>query len=83
MDGGIETRSASAHEAARRAEDSWIRVVSNRAINGYDVYEAASALGEPEWPEGVTFEMVLRIAFRERFITSLDHPILRKLRGEL
>jgi hypothetical protein len=26
---------------------------------------------------------ILRIAFKDRYIDSMDHPVLRKLRGEL
>jgi hypothetical protein len=64
--------------AARR----WVRVVWSDGLGAYEVSYAASELGEPEWPD-LKFPDILRIAFKERFITSLDHPVLRKLRGEV
>jgi hypothetical protein len=72
----------SALEAARRAESRWIRVVSNFAIRGYDVFEATGALPEPEWPD-VSFAELLKIAFGDRFIRTPDHPVVRRLRGDV
>jgi hypothetical protein len=71
---------SSALDAAQRAEARWIRVVSNMAIRGYEVFEATGALPEPEWPD-VSFAEVLKIAFKDRFIRTVDHPVLRRLRG--
>jgi hypothetical protein len=39
-------------------------------------------LPEPNWPE-LPFKELLRVAFKDKYINSLDHPILRKLRGEV
>lgn len=39
-------------------------------------------LPEPDWP-ATGFEDILNIAFRGRFIDSIDHPVLRKIRGEV
>ena len=36
---------------------------------------------DPQWPD-VPFKELLRIAFNERYIDSLDHPALQSLRGE-
>ena len=38
---------------------------------------------EPEWPENFTLGDWIIKAFKGRFIESLDHKILRHLRGEL
>jgi len=35
---------------------------------------------EPKWPD-TTFSTLLRKAFKEK-ITSLDHPVIRQLRGD-
>ena len=59
-----------------------MRVVANLSLGAYDVFEAGGQLGEPEWPTP-TFGELLRVAFKDRFITTLDHPILRRLRGEV
>jgi hypothetical protein len=59
---------------------SWMRISANRAAGEYDLFEAAAALPEPEWPE-LTFRELLRLAFREAMIDTIDHPAVRRLRG--
>lgn len=72
----------SAMEAAQRAMNTWVSVRANMDLAAYDIYEATGELGEPEWPEA-TFEEILAIAFKDRLIDSLDHPVLKRLRGAL
>jgi hypothetical protein len=69
-------------EAAQRAETRWIRLVANMEVGAYEVFEALGALPEPEWPD-YSFAELLRIAFQDRFIRTADHPMLRRLRGEV
>ena len=59
-----------------------MRVVANLSLGAYDVFGATGQLGEPEWPD-LPFRELLRIAFKDRFISDLDHPALRRLRGEV
>jgi hypothetical protein len=80
-DGKLDEWSRTALEAAERAAGRWVRVAANMALGAYDVFEAAGQLGEPDWPPA-TFAELLRVAFRDRFIDSLDHLVLRRLRGE-
>jgi hypothetical protein len=70
----------SADKGALLAMREWVRLVANQAAGMYDTYTARAALPEPEWPE-LPMRELLRLAFADRFITSLDHPVLRKLRG--
>jgi hypothetical protein len=72
----------SALEAAEMAQKQWIRVVANMSLGAYEVYQAVADIPEPEWPE-TTFQEILRVAFKDRFIRSLDHPVVRRLRGEI
>lgn len=72
----------SAIEAAAMAKDKWVRVSANMSLGAYDIAYALGDLPEPVWPEH-SFNDLIRIAFRERVITSVDHPVLRKLRGEI
>jgi acetoin utilization deacetylase AcuC-like enzyme len=72
----------SALEAAKMAQTRWIRLAANMALGAYEIYEAVGDLPEPEWPE-VEFEEMLRIAFRNHFIDSVDHSVVRRLRGAL
>lgn len=69
-----------AFEAAERAMHKWIRVVANMGLGAYEIFEASGTLPEPEWPDH-SFEDLVRIAFQGRIIDSLDHPVVRELRG--
>ena len=80
-DGRHDEWNRSALEAAEIAQKRWLRVAANMGLGAYEVYEAVGELPEPEWPD-VDFQEILRIGFRDRFITSVDHPVVRRLRGE-
>lgn len=81
-DGRIDDWSRSALEAAEHAMRKWVRVVANMQLGAYETYIARDVLDEPVWPEDMSFEALVRIAFRGRFIDSLDHPAVKRLRGE-
>jgi hypothetical protein len=81
-DGKVDSWSQSALEAANMARKTWVRVAANMALGAYDVFQATGDLAEPDWPE-TPFRELLKIAFKDRYITSLDHPVLRRLRGEV
>jgi hypothetical protein len=70
----------SMREAAELAMKQWIRTKSNMSLGAYEMYVAESTMSEPEWPD-VTFQELIRLAFRDRLITSLDHPVIKRLRG--
>jgi hypothetical protein len=71
----------SARRGAELAMREWTRLSSNRAAGQYDLAVAAATLPEPEWPE-LPFKELLRLAFREAMISSVDHPAIRRLRGQ-
>ena len=73
---------ASAREAAAHAVHAWVRVQSNMSLGAYEVYEAVGAIPDPVWPE-LSMDDIVRIAVRGRVISTIDHPVLRKLRGEI
>jgi hypothetical protein len=72
----------SAAEAAEMAVKSWVRIKANMSLGAYDVFEASSTIPEPTWPKDLTFEQMLRIAFKGRLVDNLNHPVLKRLRGE-
>jgi hypothetical protein len=80
-DGRLDNWSRSALEIANLATDKWVRVQSNMSLGAYEVYEAAGTWPDPEWNIPPLNEL-LRIAFKDRFVQSLDHPVIRRLRGE-
>jgi hypothetical protein len=67
-------------EAAERATRVWIRVTANMSLGAYEIFEATGDLDEPVWPE-IPFEKILEVAFRNRFVDGIDHPLVQKLRG--
>jgi hypothetical protein len=80
-DGRIDEWNGSALEGARLAETRWVRVIANMNLGAYEVFEATGSIPEPEWPEP-EFHALLSIAFKGRFITSTDHPVVQRLRGQ-
>jgi hypothetical protein len=81
-DGRHDEWSRSAMAAAVMAKGAWVRVQANMALGAYEVYEARGDLPEPKWPD-LSLTEILKIAFKDRHITDLDHPILRRLRGDV
>lgn len=79
-DGRHNSWSDTAMQGAMAATENWVRVVPNLGLGGYELYIASAALPEPEWPD-LSFSELLRIAFKDKFIRSLDHPVVQKLRG--
>jgi len=72
----------SAAEAAERAMKKWVRVTASMSLGAYEIFEASGDLPEPVWPD-ISFEEILKIAFRQRFVDSDDHPLVQRLRGYL
>ena len=81
-DGRHDEWNASALDAAGMAQKDWIRISSNTNLGAYEVYQPTGTFPDPEWPD-MEFARILEIAFKGHYITDLDHPVLRRLRGEL
>lgn len=81
-DGTLDSYSESALVAADEAERSWVRVQSNRSKKMYDTRVAVAAGGEPDWPEE-DFDTLLSRAFGNRIIRDMDHPLVKRLNGEI
>jgi hypothetical protein len=71
----------SAIEAAATAEGAWTRVYADMSLGAYRV-EVSTLQAPPAWPE-LTMNELIRVAFKETLIDRLDHPALRRLRGEV
>jgi hypothetical protein len=71
----------SMREAAEMAMTKWIRVKSNLNLKAYEIYVAECEIAEPVWPD-LTFPDLLKIAYRDRMIAALDHPVIKRLRGQ-
>lgn len=80
-DGRVDEWNRSALEAADHAAQRWVRVKANMSLGAYEIFEATGDLPSPVWPD-TDFTTLLRTAFKVRFIDSMDHPVIRRLRGE-
>ncbi len=79
-DGRHDDWSRSALDAADLAKHRWIKMVANMANGAYDIYEADGKIPEPEWP-AQPFSKLVDVAFRDNFIRSMDHPVVKRLLG--
>jgi hypothetical protein len=69
----------SAIEAYKLSKTKWVQMVSGD--DRYIVHEAEGELPPPEWPEKLSFNDLLKIAFKEKIIFDDDDPWMKKLRG--
>jgi hypothetical protein len=58
----------------------WIRMKANMSLGAYEITVAESVMADPVWPDR-SFQELVRIAYRDRMITALDHPVIKRLRG--
>jgi hypothetical protein len=72
----------SAREAAELAMGSWIRLRANMNLGAYDIFKAESVIAEPEWPQ-LEFWDLIEIGFRDHLIDRIDHPVIKRLRGQV
>lgn len=82
-DGGRSKWHDSAIEAARVAETQWIQLGSNMSTSRYTVGVAKGVLPEPDWSETPSIGELMKMCFKDRFIGTYDHPVLKRLRGEV
>ena len=82
-EGKIDDWNQSAMVGASLARESWVSIRSNRSAGYYDVLEAAVPLSEPDWSDLPPFRKLLEIAFKGKVIDSADHPVIKRLRGEI
>lgn len=78
VDGKANRWFDSANEAASIAQKGWIRMSADS--DSYVVYPAITEFAPPSWPEKNMKEL-LKLAFRERMIQDMEHPLIRQLRG--
>jgi hypothetical protein len=59
---------------------NWVRIKANMSLGAYEITLAGSVMADPVWPE-LSYQDLVKIAYRDRMITTVDHPVLRRLRG--
>ncbi len=63
--------------AMEHAKTCWTQMYSDQQMGGYHYRKAPGDLGQPFWrPE--TLQEMLEIAFRDKIIADISHPINRK-----
>jgi hypothetical protein len=66
-----------------RGKKGWVRMSANMSAGFYDVYTAVGNIPHPVWPEDMTFDDILKIAFKDRVVKDKDHPVVKKLLGAI
>lgn len=82
IDGGDNPWNESAREIATTKNGRWIRVHASRPHGAYLYTPAPVEFPAPELPK-VTMRELVKIAFKGRMISTPDHAVLRRLRGEV
>ena len=68
---------------AETGKTQWTSIRADIYAGFNKIHVADGDLGEPKWPS-LPYEEILRIAFREEgIIGSVDHPIVKRLRGQI
>jgi hypothetical protein len=81
-DGKVQDWMAIPQEAARIAAGKWTKLTWDQGQKRHRITVSEHVTDAPTWPD-IQFPELLRLAFKDRTITSLDHPVLKKLRGEI
>jgi hypothetical protein len=79
-DGRTNSWTESAQKAAALARTTWIRLIPLQSESSYKAGTSDYDLGEPKWSIIPPLTELLRLAFADRRITSLDHPKLMEIR---
>jgi hypothetical protein len=81
--GDLDSYSESLHGILGQYSGQWIRVLTDQPGGVYvPVVTENVEAPVPRWPDG-GFQYLFQLAFKNRVINGLDHPILRGLRGEI
>jgi hypothetical protein len=81
--GRIDSFNESALAIVAEHSNKWIRVLCDQQEKAYSILESPPLeCPMPKWPEG-GLHWMLRTAFKNRIIKTLDHPVLQILRGKV
>ena len=83
-DGNLDKWNQSAHRILSEdwATNTWFKVMSQKKSGKYIARRAVkNDIPSPEWPNQKSFMEYLIDAVRDRFIDSMDHPVVKALLG--
>lgn len=79
---GSDGFSESLRAAVEQAKEGYVRVASNTAERQYDAFLPKKEIPPPVWPADLTFDGVMEMAFKDRVIDSVNHPVIKGLHGD-
>ena len=71
---------ATERAAAELAMKHWIRIRANKALGANDIDISEKMTTMPRWPDATFSELMMK-AFEGRIIDSVDHIVVKRLRG--
>ena len=66
----------------KAAFNDWVRAIPDKSINGYQLMKATGHFECPPLPEDMKLKNYVEIAFHDRIIDSLEHPVVKHLLGQ-
>ena len=82
-DGKLNSWHESGHKSMEEAKNFWVRRQADKSNGSYLITKAINAqLPDPRWPSE-PLEDLIEKAFDRYYIDTIDHPVLRRLRGEM
>lgn len=83
-DGTQNSYHKSRMELYELAKEKWICISANKDGGFYTATEAKSKIPDPIWPSTpANINEAIEVAFKDNVINSPDHPVLKRLRGEI
>jgi hypothetical protein len=70
-----------ARNAAREAQHFWIKLVPKQSAGKYLTERAIVEIDEPKWPT-MEFPQILKVAFENHYIDSMDHIVIKKIQAK-
>ena len=55
-------------------------MAADMQLRAYRIFKAEGQLSDPIWPDK-SLQELLELAFKDRVIDNMDHPVVRRLRG--
>jgi hypothetical protein len=68
--------------AIETAKGGWTRMRAVKSAGGYQltIADGALAAAKPKWPTE-PFEKLIELAFADRYVDNLQHPLVQRLFG--
>jgi hypothetical protein len=78
---GGNSYNVSAFNVADRGRVQWLRVSTNTDLGIWQGFDPEEKLPEPNWPKDLKMDQLLILAMKGGVIDSIDHPLIKQLRG--